>query len=686
MNRLQHETSPYLLQHKDNPVDWYPWGPEALERAAAQGRPILLSVGYSACHWCHVMAHESFEDPGTAALMNDLFVNIKVDREERPDVDDLYMQSVQALSNGRGGWPMTVFLLPDGRPFYGGTYFPKEPRYGMPSFKQVMTAVVDAFRNRRSDVEEIAASIASDLNRPAIRPGSPESLTPAILTGALPRFHKDFDRTYGGFGGAPKFPQPMNLEYLLRHSARSGSAEALNMVTLTLRRMATGGIYDQIGGGFHRYSVDAIWMVPHFEKMLYDNAQLSRLYLHAWQMTSDPFYKRIAEEIYAYILREMTSPEGGFYSATDADSEGEEGKFFVWSRDELQELLGDDAILAIEYWGVSARGNFEGRSILFVPNEDEIIAARLGLSTEAMQQKMAAIRAKLYQARAQRVPPGLDDKALAAWNGLMLASLAEAARVLQRPDLREAMLRSAAFLREQMMTPEGRLYRTWKAGQGKIAGYLEDYAFVIDAFLEVYQTTFDERWFSDALALTNVVLSRFRAEDGGFYDTADDAETLIARPRALQDNAIPAGSSVMAKNLIRLTAYTGDADYDEAARQSLSLLTAALEQAPQAFGESLAALDLLLNGIDEVAVLGDSGDARTVALLEAIQSFYRPGVVTALAPDGGVADDLEIPLLHGRTLRDGAPTVYVCRQFACQIPVTTPDATAALLAHGPRPT
>jgi uncharacterized protein YyaL (SSP411 family) len=685
MNRLQYETSPYLLQHKDNPVDWYPWGPEALERAANEGKPILLSVGYSACHWCHVMAHESFEDPATAALMNDLFVNIKVDREERPDVDDLYMQAVQALSNGHGGWPMTVFLLPDGRPFYGGTYFPKEPRFGMPSFKQVMTAVMDAFRNRRSDVEEVAASIAEGLNRTAVRLGDPDALTPRILAGAVPRFSRDFDRTYGGFGGAPKFPQPMNLEFLLRASARTGSAEALHMVTLTLRRMATGGIYDQVGGGFHRYSVDAIWLVPHFEKMLYDNAQLSRLYLHTWQVTGDPFYKRIAEEVYAYILREMTSPEGGFYSATDADSEGEEGKFFVWSRDELQELLGDDAILAIEYWGVSGRGNFEGKSILFVPNEDEVLAARLNMSSERLGRRIADMRAKLYAARVQRVPPALDDKVLASWNGLMLASLAEAARVLKRADLREAMLRSAAFLREQMMTPEGRLFRTWKGGHSKIAGYLEDYACVIDAFLEVYQTTFDERWFSEALALTNVVLSRFRAEDGGFYDTADDAETLIARPRALQDNAMPAGSSIMAKNLARLAAYTGDADYDDAARRTLGLLAPAMEQVPQAFGEALSALDLLFNGIDEVAIIGEPEAARTHELLNVIQGAYRPGVITALAPDAEAASDSEIALLHGRTERDDLPTVYVCRQFACQIPVTSPDATAALLAHGPRP-
>jgi uncharacterized protein YyaL (SSP411 family) len=685
MNQLANETSPYLLQHKDNPVEWYPWGPEALERAAKLGRPILLSVGYSACHWCHVMAHESFEDPATARLMNDLFVNIKVDREERPDVDDLYMQAVQAMSNGRGGWPMTVFLLPDGRPFYGGTYFPKEPRYGMPSFRQVMTGVIDAYRNRRGDVEEVAASLAAGLNRSSLRIGDVSDLTPALVRGAAPRFWREFDATYGGFGGAPKFPQPMNLEFLLRMAAREGDATAVKMVTLTLRRMATGGIYDQLGGGFHRYSVDAIWLVPHFEKMLYDNAQLSRLYLHAWQAMGDPFFRRIACEVYEYILREMTSPEGAFFSATDADSEGEEGKYFVWTRDEIQDWLGEDAIYAIEYWGVSARGNFEGRSILFVPNEDEVIAARLGLSVEALLEKLATIRARLLRVRSQRIAPGLDDKSLASWNGLMLASLAEGARVLHRADLRAAMLRNAEFLRDQMRAPDGRLFRTWKAGQAKLPGYLEDYACVADAFLEVYQTTFDPQWFTLAQELVDIALAHFRAEDGGFFDTADDAEALIARPRALQDNAIPAGSSVMAKTLARLAAFTGNAAYDEAARQTLGLLTAALEQAPQAFGESLSALDLLVNGIDEVALIGGPTDPRVVSLLDAIQGPYRPGVVTALAANARAADSSAIPLLHGRTLINGEPAVFVCRQFTCQMPVTTPEDVARLLDHPAEP-
>lgn len=678
MNRLANETSPYLRQHADNPVDWYPWGDEALQKALAEDKPILLSVGYSACHWCHVMAHESFEDEATAQMMNDLFVSVKVDREERPDVDDIYMQAVQALSRGRGGWPMTVFLLPDGRPFYGGTYFPKEPRYGMPSLQQVMMGVIDAYRNRRGEVEQVATQLTEGMQRVSLGIGNPVNLDVDLLDLAYTRLAREFDATYGGFGDAPKFPQPMNLEFVLRHYARTGDAKALEMVTFTLRKMATGGIYDQLGGGFHRYSVDAIWLVPHFEKMLYDNAQLSRVYLHAWQVTGYDFFRRIAEEIYDYVLREMTSPEGGFYSATDADSEGEEGKFFVWTRDELQALLGDDAIIAIEYWGVSTRGNFEGKNILFVPNEDHAIAQRLGLSLDELRSRIERIRDTLFAARTQRVHPGLDDKVLAAWNGMMLASLSEAARVLSRDDYREAALRSATFLAEHLITDEGRVLRTYNHGVAKLNGYLEDYAHLIDGFLETYQTTFDERWFDLAQQLANVVLARFRAEDGGFYDTSDDHDALITRPRSLQDNAVPSGSSIMAKGLLRLAAYTGDGDYADAAQRTLSPLYAALREYPQAFGEALSAVSMLVNGIDEVAVVGDPSLPETRALLDVVQKAYRPNVITALATDD-VEGEHMIPLLSYRTRRGVMSTVYVCRNFACQMPVTTPDETLKLL-------
>jgi len=671
MNRLANETSPYLKQHADNPVDWYPWGNEAFERAKAEDKPIVLSVGYSACHWCHVMAHESFEDEPTAKIMNDLFVSIKVDREERPDVDDIYMQAVQMMT-GHGGWPMTVFLTPEGKPFYGGTYFPREPRYGMPSFQQVLEGVTDAYRNRRPELEKMANELALSLNREKMAIGGTASdLNNDLLESARNKLTQTFDKMHGGFGQSPKFPQPMNLEFLLRYYVRTGDAEALNVATFTLKKMARGGMYDQLGGGFHRYSVDAIWLVPHFEKMLYDNAQLSRVYLHAYQITGDAFFKLIAEEIYDYVLREMTSSEGGFYSATDADSEGEEGKFFVWSKAELEELLGENARIAIEVWGVSTKGNFEGHNILYVPNEDQIAAERLGLSVDELQAKLTAIKDKLYAARTQRVHPGLDDKILTAWNGLMLASLSEAARVLDRGDYREAALRNATFLRDHLLTDGDRVLRTYNDGKAKINGYLEDYANLIDGLIELYQTTFDENWFALARRLTDSALKHFRADDGGFFDTSDDAETLITRPRALQDNVTPSGSSMLARNLLRLVAYTGEGDYDEAARKSLSILTAAMREYPQAFGEALSAVELIAAGVIEVAIVGDPTAAKS--LLDAVQKPYRPNAITALAREN-VDGEAAIPLLSYRTQRGGLPTAYVCRNFACKLPVTSVEA------------
>lgn len=674
-NHLQHETSPYLLQHVDNPVDWYPWGDEAFARARAEDKPVLLSVGYSACHWCHVMAHESFEHQPTADVLNAHFIAIKVDREERPDVDDIYMQAVQAMSNGRGGWPMTVFLLPDGRPFYGGTYFPLEPRYGMPSFRNILDGVLDAFANRRADVERAAGQLTGTLGRGLLTPADPAALNADLLAAAQGRFARDYDAAHGGFGGAPKFPQAMNLEFLLRHHARTGDARSLDMVTATLTKMARGGIYDQVGGGFHRYSVDAVWLVPHFEKMLYDNAQLSRVYLHAWQVTGDPFFRRIAEEVYDYVLREMTAPEGGFYAATDADSEGEEGKFFVWSADELAEQLGADARIAVEYWGVTPGGNFEGHSILYVPNDDAVIAGRLGLTVDALRTRLEAIRDRLYAVRTQRVHPGLDDKQIAGWNGLMLASLAEAARVLDKPTYREAAVRAGEFIRDHLLTGEGRALRTWKGGVARIKGYLEDYGALIDGFLELYQTTLDERWFTLARRMTDHVLEAFRAEDGGFYDTGTDHETLITRPRNLQDNATPSGSSLMARALVRLAAYTGDARYDEAGRATVGLLVNAMREYPQAFGEALGAVEMLAAGLDEVAVIGAAD--QIAPLMAAVWAAYRPSVVLAAGAPGAPT---VIPLLKDRPQVGGAATAYVCRNFACRLPVTTVDALRSQLA------
>jgi uncharacterized protein len=679
MNRLQHETSPYLRQHADNPVDWYPWGDEAFQRAKVENKPILLSIGYSACHWCHVMAHESFEHMPTATMMNELFINIKVDREERPDVDDIYMQAVQALS-GHGGWPMTVFLTPDGRPFYGGTYYPREPRQGMPAFRQVLAGVDDAYKNRRDQVEAAAGNLTDALKRDVLGiGGSASALNADMLDTAYKGIGQQFDEAHGGFGGAPKFPQPMNIEFMLRAHVRMGDQSPLEQVTFTLKKMARGGIYDQIGGGFHRYSTDPFWLVPHFEKMLYDNAQLSRVYLHAYQITGDDFFKQIAVEVYDYLLREMTAPEGGFYSTTDADSEGEEGKFFVWDKPELESLLGDDARIAIEYWGVSTRGNFEGHNILNVPNNDDVAAGRLNLSVVELREKLDAIKHKLYAARTQRVHPGLDDKILSGWNGLMLASLAEAARVLDRADYRAAAVKNAEFLLRDMQNDSGRLYRTHKDGLSKISAYLEDYAAVIDGLLELYQTTFDEHWFVEARRLADSVLDHFAAGDGGFFDTADDHEALIARPRNMQDNATPSGNALIAKDLIRLAAYTGESRYDEAARKTLALLTEAMRQYPQAFGESLSAVDMLVSGLAEIAVVGAPDSAETKALLDMVQKSFRPNSITALTPVD-VPGETTIPLLSYRTLRNSKPTVYVCRHFACAAPVNTAAEVQQVLA------
>jgi uncharacterized protein YyaL (SSP411 family) len=675
MNRLKDSTSPYLLQHADNPVDWYPWGDEALSRAKAEDKPILLSIGYSACHWCHVMAHESFEDPAIAALMNRDFVCIKVDREERPDLDEIYMQATLMFNRGNGGWPMTVFLTPDGRPFHAGTYYPKTEGRGMPSFPRVMAAVTDVYRNRRSEVEDIASQVAEGLQSSGlVSSGTDDALNPTLLEAAYHGMIRNFDPVSGGLSkGRPKFPGPMNLEFVLRSYVHAGGSQALEAVTFSLRKMAQGGIYDQIGGGFHRYSVDERWLVPHFEKMMYDNAQLSRLYLHTWLATGDEFFLRIALETYDYILREMTSPEGGFYSTTDADSEHEEGKFFIWTPDEIRAVLApEEASAAIAYWGVSDRGNFEGRNILHVPVQEETVAAKLEIDVPTLRARIASARQKLYAAREQRVHPGRDEKILTSWNGLMLASLAEATRFLQRSDYRQAAIRNAEFLLSRLRR-EGRLLHSYKDGDARYNGYLEDYANLIDGLLELYQATFETRYYSEAQALAEVVLAHFAAPEGGFYDTSDDHEALIARPRNLQDNATPSGNSMMAKVLVQLAAYSGEARYEEAARGVLRPLVAAMQEYPTAFGEALNAADLLILGIKEVAVVGDPVDAATQALLAVVNSGFRPNMILALSPQDveGTATPM---LLAYRSRVEGKSAAYVCEHFVCQRPVTEPEA------------
>ena len=671
-NRLSGETSPYLLQHAHNPVDWYPWGEEALARARAEDRPILLSIGYSACHWCHVMERESFENADIARLMNDTFVNIKIDREERPDLDNIYMEAVQAMT-GQGGWPMTVFLTPDGAPFYGGTYFPPADRMGMPGFPRVLRSVAEAYQRSPDAVRDSAQELRGSLGRSLM--GYEEgALTPAVTAHAYQGLADAFDPTYGGFGGAPKFPQPMNYEFLLRHHYRTGEPRALEMTRVTLDHMAHGGIYDHIGGGFHRYATDAIWLVPHFEKMLYDNALLARVYLEAYQVTGDEEYRRVVEETLDYVTREMTSPEGGFYAAQDADSEGVEGKYFVWTPREIAAVVGaDDAPLVCAYYGVTERGNFEGENILhrMIPLAD---AARdTGATPEHMQTVVERARPLLLAARERRVKPGRDDKILTAWNGLMLRSFADAARVLGRDDYRAVAERSADFLLTNLKTGNGRLLRTYKDGRAKIDGYLDDYAALANGLLALYALTFEPRLFAEARALAGAILARFWDErEGGFYMTSDDGHTeLISRPKELFDNAVPSGNSTAVDVLLRLAALSGDNNYAERAERTLQGLTGIVQRAPSGFGRALAAMEFALSTPTEVAIAGDPGDGATDALLHVVNGAYRPIVVTAVTRPGAL--EAGIALLEGRDRVDGQAAAYVCERFACRRPVTSPE-------------
>ena len=668
-NRLIHESSPYLRQHANNPVDWYPWGGEALERAVREDKPILLSVGYSACHWCHVMERESFEDPGIAALMNEHFVSIKVDREERPDIDSIYMGAVQAMT-GQGGWPMTVFLTPDGKPFYGGTYFPPEERGGLPSFPRVVTTMADVYRNRRGDVVNTTNQLIAHMRQMTRSAPGIEPLTDDIMVQAVRELRQQFDDKYGGFGLQPKFPQPMTLEFLLRQYLRTEDPSVLEMVELTLDQMARGGIYDQLGGGFHRYSTDTYWLVPHFEKMLYDNALLARLYLHAYQITGSPMYRRIVEETLDYVVREMISPEGGFYSAQDADSEGEEGKFFVWRPEEIVEVLGaDDGKLVNDYYGVTIHGNFEGHSILNVPTPLPDFARNVGVDADALEQRLGEARAKLLERRSTRITPERDDKALTSWNGLMLAAFAEAAVVLDRDDYREVAEKNGAFLLDKLVDESGRLLRTYKDGQAKLYGYLEDYAFLIDGLLLLHEATFGERWLQAAIELGGAMADLFWDETTQqFYDTGSDHEELVIRPRDLTDNAAPAGSSMAVSVLLRLAVLTGDSAYNARAATSLRSARAVMQRFPTAAGHWLGALDFYLSRTKEIVIVGEREDGGTAELVREVFRNYLPNRVFVGSPEG-TGDGPVLPLLQDRSLVNGRPTAYVCENYVCQLPV-----------------
>ncbi|MFB8135066.1 thioredoxin domain-containing protein [Streptomyces mirabilis] len=666
-NRLAHETSPYLLQHADNPVDWWPWSAEAFEEARERGVPVLLSVGYSSCHWCHVMAHESFEDEGTAAYLNEHFVNVKVDREERPDVDAVYMEAVQAAT-GQGGWPMTVFLTPDAEPFYFGTYFPPAPRHGMPSFRQVLEGVRGAWTDRRGEVAEVAGKIVRDLAEREMSFGSGEVPGEEDLAGALLGLTREYDASRGGFGGAPKFPPSMVIEFLLRHHARTGSEGALQMAQDTCERMARGGIYDQLGGGFARYSVDREWVVPHFEKMLYDNALLCRVYAHLWRTTGSELARRVALETADFMVGELRTNEGGFASALDADSDDGtgrhvEGAYYVWTPRQLREVLGaEDGELAARYFGVTEEGTFEeGSSVLQLPQQDELFDA----------EKVAGIRRRLLAARAERPAPGRDDKIVAAWNGLAVAALAETGAYFDRPDLVDAAIAAADLLVRVHMDDRARLSRTSKDGQvGANAGVLEDYADVAEGFLALASVTGEGVWLEFAGFLLDQVIMQFTdPESGALYDTAADAERLIRRPQDPTDNATPSGWSAAAGALLSYAAQTGAEPHRTAAERALGVVKALGPRAPRFIGWGLAVAEALLDGPREVAVVGPEGHPLTKALHRTALLGTAPGAVVAV----GTPESDELPLLADRPLVQGEPAAYVCRNFTCDAPTTDPD-------------
>lgn len=689
MNKLSTSTSPYLLQHAHNLVDWHPWGEEALVKAKTENKPIFLSIGYAACHWCHVMAHESFEEAETAAFMNEHFVNIKVDREERPDLDAIYMQATVAMT-GSGGWPMSVFLTPDLKPFYTGTYFPPVPRYNMPSFKDVLAGIARTWREQPSEVFRVGDEVTGHLQQALIvNTQSDTAFTQAHLEAATKNLLDAYDWGYGGWGAAPKFPQPMTIELLLRrHSA--GHEEAIKPVVHALKAMARGGMYDVVGGGFSRYSVDTFWRVPHFEKMLYDNAQLARAYLHAWQVTGDPFFKQIVTETLDFIAREMTHPGGGFYSSLDADSEGEEGKFYVWTLDEIRETLKEDSDFFEAAYGVTPRGNWEGKTVLQRGLDDESLAARFKLDLETVPAKLTDCHSRLLSVRATRIRPGTDDKVLTSWNGLMLAALAEASRVIaseaKQPPTNEKevvssgygpprndtyykmAMRNAVFLLKELR-PEGKLKHSWRDGKTTNEVFLEDYAALILGLLELYQTDFDNKWFSAAKELADEMLKLFEDPNGGFFDTAKDGERLLLRPKDVQDNATPSGNALACEALLKLAEFTGEGTYRDHAEKALRLVVGMATRYPTAFGRWLSAADMALGNTKQVAVVYEAGGQDEAnKLIQVVRSQFRPNVIVAASALPPMED--APALLRDRPLKDGKPTVYVCEGFVCKNPVT----------------
>lgn len=675
-NRLAQSNSPYLLQHQQNPVDWYPWGAEALARAKSEDKPIFLSIGYAACHWCHVMAHESFEDTEIAAYMNAHFVNIKVDREERPDLDGIYMNAVTALT-GSGGWPMSMFLTPEGQPFLGGTYFPPAPRHGLPSFKQVLEHVETLWRSERNKVFDAGKKLQEHLSHTAAGPQAAATFHPENLNKASMTLAQAYDWNNGGWGQAPKFPQPMTIEFLLAR-ATQGDKLAGDIATHALRAMARGGMYDMVGGGFARYSVDETWLVPHFEKMLYDNAQLARAYLHGYLVTKDESFRTVCERTLDFVVRELRNEQGGFFSSLDADSEGEEGKFYVWTLDEVTKKIADIQIrdLLIAAFGISAGGNFEGHNILQRVKSDEELATQFNLKPATLNLKLSQGLEALLSARGHRVRPGTDDKVLTSWNALMLIAFAEAGRYLQRADYTAIARQNADFLLSELH-PGDRLLRSWRAGRADHNAYLEDYAALIQGLLALYQSDPDVRWYAAAERLATDMLANFSDPAGGFFDTRADHETLITRPKDLQDNATPSGSALAAMTLLQLAAYSGNGEWRAVAESQLGSIQTPALRYPTTFAQWLCAANFAMAAGKEIAIIGDADSPETKQLLDVIWSSWRPFDVVAASCFPTLPGSPA--LLADRSLKAGLPTAYVCRNFVCELPLNTPQELSELL-------
>jgi uncharacterized protein YyaL (SSP411 family) len=686
-NHLFKENSPYLLQHAENPVDWYPWGSEALGKARQEDKPIFLSIGYAACHWCHVMAHESFEDPQTAAIMNRYFVNIKVDREERPDLDGIYMNAVVAMT-GQGGWPMNVFLTPQGIPFYGGTYFPPVRRYNMPAFREILQIVAETWTNDRRRLLDSGNQLFQHLRSTNQIGTSGQALNPVLINQAAFRLIETYDWQHGGWGRAPKFPQPMAIEFLLRQAAR-GDQSAMDVANHALKSMARGGMYDVIGGGFARYSTDDQWLIPHFEKMLYDNAQLALVYLHAYLITGDEQFRAVTEETLDFILREMLFVEkggqsqfSGFYSSIDADSDEGEGRYYTWSLSEIKDSLNSQlSSVVIEAYGISQAGNFEGSSVLQRVKDDETLAQQFGESVDEIQNQLVQARSILQEVRKVRTPPGKDDKILVSWNALTLIALTEAGRYLGRPDYLDIARLVADFVLTELH-PRDRLMRSWRAGRAQHNAYLEDYASLILALLSLFQSDPDTYWFQSALQLNDEMLANFLDPQGGFFDTRADQENLILRPKELQDNATPSGNALAALALLQLATYQGKAEWRSLIEPMLAIVQSAAEQYPTSFSFWLCAADAFSHPLQEVAILGDPHQPQTSALVRQLWIHYRPYTLAAIS-DFPPASNAPA-LLQGRSLIDGKPTAYVCQNFSCKLPVTEPADFALQLREAPQ--